>query len=266
MKTHILKSAICLLSILFIATACKKNKEDETPAPASETCTLKYVVDSEIGDSTALVYDEQNRISKVQYYDETGAEGNYITYTYGTNKITYVIHDDEGEHATYLHLNAAGTIDYLAMYNEFNGGTVKQSDTIFYTYNAEGYNIQKVQKYESVSGGMTYSGKDTTWNTYVDGNLITEKEKRDGGKIIITTNTYTSILSKGIFDSNLLIPGIGGKENKNLLKSTSNNDDSDTYSYIYEINPQGYVSRSVSTYKHDGKEEETDLNFYYNCK
>lgn len=264
MKKLILKSTVALIAILFGATACKKSKED-TPAPNSEACTLNYVVDDETGDSTTLLYDDQNRISTVQNYDETGAKGDYTKYVYGTNKVTVIDFYSGDRDTTYYQLNADGTAKYSATYEEYNGGTLKQYDTIFYTYDAAGYNTLKVRKYKAISSAI-YSGSDTTWNTYLDGNLMTEKVKQSNGDIVTTTNTYTSILAKGIFAGDELIRGLTGNENKNLVQSTSNDTDSEIDTYTYEVNDQGYVTRFQVTYTNGGDVEESNIRLYYTCK
>jgi len=269
MKKQILNSVIGIITIVCVLTACKKDKDPITPA--SESCVLKYIKDNDTGDSTAIIYDNQNRVIKLQIFDSKGVEIRYQTYTYGTNDITFNQFNkltNEASNTIIYHLNSIRLVEYISIYRDYNGGVNKYYDTIAFTYNPAGYKTQRIYTFTSIESGNVNSTSDTTWYTYSGGNLISEKLINSYGETIITTNSYYSTLidKQNILSNPLLIPGIFGKGNLNLIASANNDSNPDVQLYNYEMNDNGYIKRFTGTYPTDSGTESFDNGLFYKCQ
>jgi hypothetical protein len=164
------------------------------------------------------------------------------------------------------HLNSDGLLQYESQTRDY--GSNMNYDTTFYTYDSNGYAIRLVNKeFATNNDVILYASSDTTWYTYTNGNLTSERIKRQNSSDIITTHTYTNIEDKTHFFSNdMLSPGMNGKLSKNLIASSSNNENSDTDTYTYEINNTGLITRYTMVYTYGSNTDTNDLHLYYLCK
>lgn len=141
-------------------------------------------------------------------------------------------------------------------------------DSSFYTYDAEGYNTRLIEKEISQNDGITaYSNTDTTWYVYTNGNIVSEKLKRQNGTVKVTTYTYTTLKDKSkFFSSPTTNPGMFGKGNENLPATQVNNENSDSETYTYVLNDNGLISSLKIVNRNDGDTYIVDLQTYYKCK
>jgi len=270
MKKQLLPLAIGLLSITAVITSCKKD-DDDPITPAQQICKIDYFTDEEYGDSSQFLYDAQNRISRTESYNADKSLRSYSDYTYSMNKIvchTVFYNSDNTtiESEIQYHLNSDGLLQYESQTRDY--GSNMNYDTTFYTYDSNGYAIRLVNKeFATNNDVILYASSDTTWYTYTNGNLTSERIKRQNSSDIITTHTYTNIEDKTHFFSNdMLSPGMNGKLSKNLIASSSNNENSDTDTYTYEINNTGLITRYTMVYTYGSNTDTNDLHLYYLCK
>jgi len=267
MKKQFLQLAIRLLSITAVITSCKKDGDDPI-IPAQEKCYMTSIIDNDDSkDSTAIIYNTDNKVIKLSYYDEDKNPLGYELYTYALNKILQSEYDENDvlEHEYHHYLNTNGTINHSTYKNI--DGNYTDYDTIFYFYE-DGYNVKEiVNSVHFYNATQTSKQSDTIWYTYSDGNKVKMKQKRNDGVIEITDYVYDTLEDKNYISGQLIIPGVYGKPSKNLIKSSStNNDANDRATFTYQVNAKGLIINSVSVYTSDFGTDTYDYNFVYTCK
>lgn len=267
MKKQFLPLAIGLLSLTAVITSCKKD-DDDPITPAQEKCYITSIIDNgDSKDSTAVFYNSDNKVVKVSYYDIDKNPVGYELYTYTLNKILQSEYDENDalEHEYHHYLNTDGTINYTSYKNI--EGNYTDYDTTFYFYQ-NGYNVKEiVNSVHFLNATQISKQSDTIGYTYVDGNKVQMKQKRSNGIIEITDYIYDTLEDKNDLSGQLLIPGIYGKSNKNLVKSSStNNDANDKATFTYQVNAQGLITNSVSVYTSDFGTDTFDYSLVYTCK
>ena len=145
------------------------------------------------------------------------------------------------------YLNTDNTVKYRTRNRLIEG--FYDFDTVYFYYDAEGYNTLQVERKDSQISDNYY---DSTFFTYQDGNLVHKKSITDYSGIIVTETDYTYLPVKNKLDIltfGPMIPGISGKPNKDLIASsvtkTTNSFGifSQNEKYTYELNPSGYVTK-----------------------
>lgn len=268
MKKQLLPLAIVFLSATAVFTSCKKDKDETSVSPAKESCYITSTKNNGTLDSTAITYNTDNKVSKVTYYDKDKNPAGYEMYAYSGNQFIQKVYDETDKLTDEYHhiLNADGTIHYTATINTYGNNT--EYDTLYYYYQ-DGYDIMEVEnRVNYYNGSQASRESDTTWFTYTDGNKVQQKEKRNNGTVITTAYTYYDLEDKNnIFSGQLIIPGIYGKGNKNLVKSgTSDDSNNNTSAFTYQVNEKGLVTHYVSTYTSNFGTDTFDFNFFYTCK
>lgn len=267
MKKQLLQLAIGLLSITAVITSCKKD-EDDPITPAQEKCYITSIVgNGESKDSTEIIYNNDNKVIKLEYYDENKNFVGYEIYTYTLNKIVQSEYDENDvlEHEYHHYLNTDGTVNYTS--NKNIDGNNTDYDSIFYFYD-NGYNVKEINNSEHLyNGTLTSKQSDTIWHTYADGNRVQTIQKIYNGIIEMTDYVYGTLEDKNDLTGQLLIPGVYGKANKNLATSSSkNNANNYKATFTYQVNAKGLITNSVSVYTSDFGTDTYDYNFVYTCK
>ncbi len=240
------KKLLTAIGFIFLMglTACKKEK-DFVP---QNNCQVAQLT-STGGVTGILQYDKQGRLIGLQQQDENGNILEYETYKYFPDEFLYTQFnpDNTVQHIMDYYLNTDGTVKYRTLNRLING--FYDCDTVFFYYDAEGYNTLQVKRIDSQIRDNYY---DSTFFTYQGGNLIHKKSITDySGRIVTETDyIYLPLANKQeILIDGPMIPGISGKPNKNLIASsvtrTTNSFGtiSQTEKYTYELNPSGYVTK-----------------------
>jgi len=272
MKKHIQKLFICLATMAALTSACKKKNEEVTPA--KQTCYITTVknIYTNHKDSTTIEYNIDNKVSKISSFDSTKKLTGYDLYTFSSNKIDIRSYDGKGtmnDQVSY-YLNSDGTANYSTELSTSSGSGQTQYDTAYYSYD-NGYIVKKININVSIFGTQTHKNYDTTWYTYTDGNLQKEIYK-SSGQTTTTTYAYSSLEDKNNFGSlDPLIPGLGGKGNKNLIQSgRSDNTNANTDSYNYIVDSNGLITHMIESYSFVSGTGITanifESYFYYICK
>ncbi len=183
MKKQFLQTTFVIVTALALLTACRKNKEDTAQPlePDTPLCKLTSLLGFTSGDSIVHVYDTQGRLSKTIYFDrEKNLLSRYVNYTYEANKITHTFYDAGNIHSqTTYTINSDGTVAYQTQKYGDSRDLYMQYDTTCYTYNSQGYNTLIV--YKAYGETQQLVSRDTTWNTFTDGNLTSARTKKQSG-------------------------------------------------------------------------------------
>ena len=253
-------------------TACSDDEENEHsnggntsvtgPKPSSFTWND--------GRSFRMFYDKQQRLSKVEYYTESGFIERTDYFEYNDNNIieTTSYPDESRDNSIMIYtLNSEGLIvnTTIVRIDENGQEYSNPNDTELYAYNDE----------QQLIGVRDYMyDTEITWE---NGNLVTVKSIVTAGSddrdAVFTTNyEYTSIpSSKGFFvfyddvfidvfsdvDNSNLLANLGyfGKVPQNLLASVTYIDPmggTDASSLSYQFGEDGYVTEVSGTYGENG--------------
>jgi hypothetical protein len=159
-----------------------------------------------------------------------------IEYVYSPESIrrtlTYLASWTIGSNVTTYYINNSGLADscYTNYYN--------RSENLYFHYDSDNY-LKMVVKKNPVTGQI----KDTTFYYYSDGNLI---KKMIYGKFPTTYSYYNNL--KNLIDIESFIGNFLGKQNQNLIKSSSVPPEKE---FEYILNSDGLVKeRKGKGYNH----------------
>ncbi|WP_018343776.1 hypothetical protein [Cytophaga aurantiaca] len=257
MKTQIFLSALVLFGFTAL-TSCKKDTDDAVhPAQA---CTLNHQTTS--ADSSQATYDSDNRIIKLQRFNNAGSSQEYTLYTYSSSKIVEKNYDGSSALTSQVdyHLNSNNNVAY-SVYS-INGVDYNSADTTWYTYDSGKHNTRRVTKNTTVVV-LPVSTYDTTWYTYTGENLTKKEVKINNGTTTTTVYSYGSDDAKSEFlaPESSIVANLYGDVSDKLPASTT--EGSTTTSYIYESNSEGYTTRKKELIS---GVTQSDVHYTYNCK
>ncbi|MCX2451110.1 hypothetical protein OQX61_07480 [Pedobacter sp. PLR] len=246
-------SVLCLL----IIASCSKTKND--PEPDKElTCNVKLVEhthshgNANVTDKYYYSYDNEGRLTRVDYGKEQSAE--FETYTYAANKVTWK--------------GVAGDIE---VYNlDANGRittAVQGKDILNFKYNTDGNLIEAavdgdIETLTYLNGNLvSASFGSSPWSTFTYGvekadnaivySWIYEDKFLDFDEISSRVTPYIGQKSKYLPSKNITNPGI----------NQSTND------YIYQKNASGKItSVQVSITDAPAIKSTEEYKFTYECK
>lgn len=238
-----------LISFLLFFPSCNKN-EDETPQPVSNlsNCMVKELrIDSE-GMFWTAEY-SNGRILKLNYY-ESGSLEEVTTYTYDDDTLRISYADDYEEIFRKVKIGANGLAESETMISINSNYT--SYDTISYSYNSDGYLIEKYQR-QLMDHASPYDHVDTIVTTYIftDGNKISESVTEGGVTKTSYFEYYLDKENKSQLDEyGFPLFGISyfGKPNKNVIKKITYSRNADTDFMNYDFDDNGFVSKIELTY------------------
>ncbi|HSY61024.1 MAG TPA: hypothetical protein VK796_04065 [Cytophaga sp.] len=258
MKKQILLPALLLLGVTAIIS-CKKNNDDAVN-PSKQACTLNYQTTS--ADSSQATFDSDNRIIKLQRFNNAGSSQDYTLYTYSSSKIVEKNYDQTSALTSQVdyHLNSNNNVSYSVYTTD--GSDYASSDTTWYTYDSGKHNTRRVTKNTTVVILPT-STYDTTWYTYTGENLTKKEVKTNGAAVVTTVYSYGSNDAKSEFlaPESSYVTNLYGDVSSQLPSSTT--EGSTTTSYVYEFNSEGYVTRKKEV---QSAVTQSDIHYTYNCK
>lgn len=271
MKTFRFLGMAFLAMVLCVnLTACSDDEENEPSNGGSPSVTGAKPSSFTWNDgrSFKMFYDKQQRLSKVEYYTESGFIDRTTYFEYNDNNIieTTTYPDGSKDNSIMVYtLNSEGLIVNATIVRIDENGQEYSNpeDTEQYAYN-DNQQLIGIQDYEY---DYIYD-TDITWENE---NIITTKGN-DRGAIFTTNYEYTSIpSSKGFFvfyddvlidvfsdvDNSNLLANLGyfGKVPQNLLASVTYIDPTgktDASSLSYQFGKDGYVTKVSGTYGENG--------------
>ena len=247
---------ILLLFILFF-TGCKKDN-----GPAASCNITKYTVSfnnngSSAGVATMLIaYDQEGRVTKLNdaletYRVEFDYSGNQCIKNYYNGNIV--------AHRTIYQLDNHGWIKTSA-WTQFNSNGT--TSTSFYTYD---YSSNGELQKETCKNGN--NPEIITTYSWMDGNCMQSKSSQ--GRITYFTY-YTGKPFQG--GDGLSIRALEGNGNmrvvqsKNLIKSFSYSDNSDTWKCEYEFDARGNIAKQTTINSFDVRTTTDVYSYEYTCK
>lgn len=266
MKRKFINCLIILVSISLFPSCNKDEEEIPEPVNNPSDCIVKDfgTIDEELFWSAEYT---GGKLAKVTYY-ESGSINEITTYTYDGD--TLRIKNTDGNLveriSRKIKIGSNGLAENETMIE--TALTHTGYDTITYTYNSDGYLIEKSNNKENVS---TTPYKATIVTSYVitEGN-ITSEAITEGG--ITKTSTFQYYLDRENKSQLDLIgfPDFGvtifGKRSKNEVKKITNDYNSHVESLSYSYDSNGYVIKEVFSYIHDNVSGSVEGKFNYTCQ
>ena len=251
-KQLLMLSAVALL----VVASCKKTLNDKDKSK-EETCSLKEMITTYDGSDdlkTVYKYDDQGRVTQMQYADDNYAEN----YTYSATQIKEVINDGSDVITTTFQLDATGKI--VSASTKYPASMSYYDSTSEYIYNAEGY-LGELKRTTTGVNGTTTSSK----YTYANGNLTSIKSASSTTIITYTneeipSNFYLDLPNGYPLFATHALKKYFGKVSKNMILKVTWQSGFESYSY--EKDAKGQVNKVTSTYD-DGTEEVSAIT--YNC-
>ncbi|MBN1414916.1 MAG: hypothetical protein JW973_07435 [Bacteroidales bacterium] len=225
-----MKKTTCLIVVLAAAILLITCEDEET---VCRVVTAEYF-DGTDASEVNFSYDTKGRHTKTDFSD-----GWYVTWTYGSNKVTEENYTDGSLSSTIVYnLNFEG----LAMTStKTKAGKNSPESSTAYDFDEEGYLISEIEVNATDAGD-----RDEYYYEYEDGNLVFKSHENSKSDFYSeTTNEY--YLDKPNKFSNT--HKFTGKPNTNLLKKSTYtmNSVTITSNYSYQINDAGYVTNELQT-------------------
>jgi hypothetical protein len=225
------KITLILLGFTLLAgTACKKDKDNDSPTPSAKICMLSKEQGSD-GSYSNYTYNAQNRLTASNSFDPADTSTTNLTYTYTgsqvlvsdgglTNQTYYLNSKGYGDSAL---LSIAGIAEFRSV-NKFNSN----GEVIESFFSGEVF-------------GTTFEIK-TTYE-YVNGNRVKETQD-DGTDVSVITYEYYADKVNHAAKSEEAQEFMNA--NKNLVKKATYDDGSfDTYTY--EFDADGKATKQIAT-------------------
>ena len=241
---------------LLIVASCKKTLNDNDKSK-EETCSLKEITTTYDGSDdlkTVYKYDDQGRVTQMQYADDNYSEN----YTYSATQIKEVINDGSDVITTTFQLDATGKI--VSGSTKYPASMSYYDSTSEYIYNSEGYLAEWKRTTTGANATITSSKY-----TYTSGNLASIKNGSSTTTITYTSeetppNFYFDLPNGYPFFATHALKKYFGKVSKNLMSKITW--ESGFESYSYEKEAKGQISKVTSTYD-DGTVEVSAIT--YDC-
>lgn len=215
--------------------SCKKNDDtagNNTTPNVALNCRITRI-ETDASNYTAYTYDASERITEINIVTDDIFKTS--VYNYGNTPKVMITAPGSAE-VTEITLDSNGNAKsrLTSYYTNPDLETVFSLKNINYVYNAEGYLIRA----DMVSGdknGNIFSSSTTSY-TWTDGNLTLEAFLQSptdpGSRPSITTYTYYSD-KPNAFAFMEKLSDFTGKKSKNLLKSTIQQNDTSSFSYVF---------------------------------
>jgi len=168
MKKQFLINAISCVVFANVLFSCTKKDKDSVTPDLQNNCRLLSEKEHESGDSAIYIYNQEGKLIRIQRYNNHSDSSAYETFFYETGKIIHLYYNNDKTLNTKeeFFINANGTVSKQV--RTANDPNVTIDDTLFYTYDGNGYNTLVVDK--SYHGGAFPSATiDSTWKTYTNG-------------------------------------------------------------------------------------------------
>ncbi|MFM9943960.1 MAG: hypothetical protein ACKVQB_01875, partial [Bacteroidia bacterium] len=198
--------------ILFFL-ACKDDSDEPVNPVSTDSCVVKDFVTATF--KIAFEYDNQGRISKQKFMTLKDSVIDFQAFDYSTSGKVFIT-KTSNLYKCEITLNAKGDAQtkketYYLTLNPLEIDIVQETE---YTYNAQGYLIN--EKLTTIDGSNTYTlNYQSTW---LDGNLLTQKNVPEVGSQTIFNYTYYADMPNGLGKLERKY-GFNGLKSKNLAKT-----------------------------------------------